>query len=406
MSVPRVAQDNVESRARVSRLFPARPAPEPTVRVLHVYKSWSADAYGGIEGFLSTLGSTSRRFGIDTRIMYLAPGRKVRRVRRDGITAYRFPQDGQVASMGLSWSLLWAYRRLTAWADVLHFHFPWPYGDLVHLVTGVRKPFVVTYHSDVVRQRSLNCLYAPLRHWFLGRAARVIATSDNYLRTSRVLRQLGQRARVIPLGMEDAGRGPGVPLRSAYWRHRLGDDFVLFIGVLRYYKGLHLLLQAAEDIRARIVIAGSGPCEQALRAQAKIMGVTNVTFVGEVDPLDKDALFRLSALFVFPSHLRSEAFGLSLVEAAMYGKPQVSCDLGTGTTYINRHEETGLVVEPGNPRALSAAVNRLLADRREREVFGRNGRKRYLELFTAEGMAEAYATEYRNVVTEARAWKR
>jgi rhamnosyl/mannosyltransferase len=206
--------------------------------------------------------------------------------------------------------------------------------------------------------------------------------------------------------MEDAGRGPGVPLRSAYWRHRLGDDFVLFIGVLRYYKGLHLLLQAAEDIRARIVIAGSGPCEQALRAQAKIMGVTNVTFVGEVDPLDKDALFRLSALFVFPSHLRSEAFGLSLVEAAMYSKPQVSCDLGTGTTYINQHEETGLVVEPGNPRALSAAVNRLLADRREREVFGRNGRKRYLELFTAEGMAEAYATEYRNVVTEARAWKR
>ena len=90
----------------------------------------------------------------------------------------------------------------------------------------------------------------------------------------------------------------------------------------------------------------------------------------------------------------------------MYGKPQVSCDLGTGTTYINRHEETGLVVEPGNPGALSAAVNRLLGDRREREAFGRNGRKRYLELFTAEGMAEAYATEYRNVVMEARAWKR
>lgn len=406
MSLPIVIQKNIETARRVSRQFPAQVAVEPPVRVLHVYKSWSADAYGGIEGFLSTLGSTARRYGIDTRIMYLAPGQRVRRVRRDGITAYRFPQDYQVASMGISWSLLMAYRRLTAWADVLHFHFPWPYGDLVHFVTGVRKPFVVTYHSDVVRQRSLNCLYAPLRHWFLNRAARVIATSQNYMRTSPVLRRLGPTTRVIPLGMEDAGRGTGVPLRSAYWRHRLGEDFVLFIGILRYYKGLHLLLQAARDIQARIVIAGSGPCERALRAQAKMLGLTNVIFIGEVDPLDKDALFRLSTLFVFPSHLRSEAFGLSLVEAAMYGKAQVSCDLGTGTTLINVHEETGLVVEPGNPQALSAAVNRLLGDRRERELFGRNGRKRYLELFTAESMAEAYAAEYRHVVAEARACKR
>jgi O-antigen biosynthesis rhamnosyltransferase len=405
MSLPIVIAKNVDTARRISRQFPTHVAVEPPVRVLHVYKSWSADAYGGIEGFLSTLGSTARRYGIDTRIMYLAPGKQVRRVRRDGIAAYRFPQDYQVASMGISWSLLMAYRRLTAWADVLHFHFPWPYGDLVHLVTGVRKPFVVTYHSDVVRQRSLNCLYAPLRHWFLNRAARVIATSQNYMRTSPVLRRLGHTTRVIPLGMEDAGRGTGVPLRTAYWRHRLGENFVLFIGILRYYKGLEILLRAARDIHARIVIAGSGPCECALRAQAKMLGLNNVIFVGEVDPLDKDALFRLSALFVFPSHWRSEAFGLSLVEAAMYGKAQVSCDLGTGTTFINVHEQTGLVVEPGNPQALSAAVNRLLGDRRERELFGRNGRKRYLELFTADRMAEAYAAEYRHVATEARAWK-
>jgi rhamnosyl/mannosyltransferase len=166
------------------------------------------------------------------------------------------------------------------------------------------------------------------------------------------------------------------------------------------------LLQAAPHISAHIVIAGSGPCEQAHRTLAKVLGLTNVTFLGAVDPLDKDALFRLSALFVFPSHLRSEAFGMSLIEAAMYGKAMVSCDLGTGTTFINVHEKTGLVVRPHDPGALTSAVNRLLANRRERELFGQNGRKRYLELFTAEGMASAYATEYRSVMREAQEWKR
>lgn len=374
---------------------------ESGIRVLHVYKSWSADAYGGIEGFISTLALSAQQYGIHSRIAYLAPAERLRRVRHDGITAYRFRQDGQIASTGFSLSLLLAYRRLAEWADIVHFHFPWPYGDFVHWCSRAKKPFVVTYHSDVVRQRGLNCLYTPLRRWFLGRACRVVATSHNYLCTSPVLRRLGRTTRVIPMGIEDKGQGAGVSLRSAYWRHRIGEEFILFIGVLRYYKGLHLLLQAASDIHAHIVIAGSGPCEPAHRMLAKRLGLRNVTFLGAVDPLDKDALFRLSALFVFPSHLRSEAFGLSLVEAAMYGKAMVSSELGTGTTYINIHGETGLVVEPNNSPALAQAVNRLLANRRERELLGRNGRKRYLELFTADTMARAYAEEYRSVLQEA-----
>jgi glycosyltransferase involved in cell wall biosynthesis len=400
---------HADSRTAVERLpsISRRPGQAPPLRVLHVYRSWSADAYGGIEGFLTTLGTGVRRYGIDSRIVYLAPGTHVRRVRQEGMIGYRFPLDVEIASNGISLSLLWAYRRLAQWADLLHFHFPWPYGDLVHLLSRMRTPYVVTYHSDVVRQRWLNVLYTPLMHWFLGRAARVIASSHNYLRTSPVLKQCGDKVRVSPLGLDDSGRGPGLPLRMAYWRHRLGRDFVLFVGVLRYYKGLHVLLQAARQIQSRIVIAGSGPVEKSLRAQAKKLGLSNVTFLGEVDPLDKDALYRLASLFVFPSSLRAEAFGLSLVEAAMYGKAMVSCELGTGTSFINVHEQTGLVIEPGDPQALSVAVNRLLADRRLRETFGRNGRKRYLDLFTADTMAERYAAEYHDVfATGGSAWKR
>jgi O-antigen biosynthesis rhamnosyltransferase len=375
------------------------------IRVLHIYKSWSPDRYGGVERIITTLGAGGRAYGIESRVAYLGPGQRVKLVHHHGVAGYRFPLGLEVASTGMSLAFLLAYRRLTAWADILHFHFPWPYGDLIHCLSGVGKPFLITYHLDITKQRVLNILYAPLRSSFFKRAARVIATSQNYMNSSPVLRRFTDRTRVIPLGIEDEAQGAGIPLRQAYWRHRLGGAFVLFIGVLRYYKGLHVLLDAAPSIRHHIVIAGTGPCEQALKRQAKILGLTNVSFLGEIDQLDKDALYRLSTVFVFPSHLRSEAFGLSLVEAAMYGKPLVSCEIGTGTSFVNVHERTGLVVEPGNPQALSTAVNRLLVDRRERERFGRHARKRYQEQFIAERMVADYAREYRAVLMEKLTWK-
>ena len=64
-------------------------------------------------------------------------------------------------------------------------------------------------------------------------------------------------------------------------------------------------------------------------------------------------------LFPFPSHLRSEAFGISLLEGAMFGKPMISSEIGTGTSYINIAGETGLVVPPNAPQALHEAMRQL-----------------------------------------------
>ena len=381
-------------------------APARPIRVLHIYKSWSPDTFGGVEQCITLLSAGGWAHGIDSRVAYLAPGRRITAVRHRGIAGYRFPLQWEVASTGLSLPFLFGYRRMTRWADILHFHFPWPYADLAHRLSGVRKPLLVTYHLDITRQRALGTLYAPLRAWLLRRAVRVIATSENYVQSSPVLRRLHRQTTVIPLGVEDAARGTAHPARSAYWRHRFGKGFVLFVGVLRYYKGLDVLLEAAASIEARIVIVGSGPCEEALKRQARESRVAHVSFVGQVDALDKDALYRLSSVFVFPSHVRSEAFGLALLDASMYGKPSVSCELGTGSSFINLHEETGLVVAPARPQELSAAVNRLLRNRHERDRFGRNARKRYLEHFTADGMVARYAREYRDIAEEHMAWKR
>ncbi|PKD78411.1 glycosyltransferase, partial [Escherichia coli] len=101
-----------------------------------------------------------------------------------------------------------------------------------------------------------------------------------------------------------------------------------------------------------IVIVGAGPIESELREQAQNLGLKNVHFLGALPDEDKSALLTLSYGIVFPSHLRSEAFGISLLEGAMYRKPMISSEIGTGTTFINVNDQTGLVIPPSDPSAL------------------------------------------------------
>ena len=111
--------------------------------------------------------------------------------------------------------------------------------------------------------------------------------------------------------------------------------------------------------------------------------------MGAVSDADKEALLALSLCFIFPSHLRSEAFGIALLEAARAGKPMITCEIGTGTTYVNVDRETGLTTPPANPVALADAMSEMWADRTSAFRWGENARARYEALFTAEKMARA-----------------
>lgn len=76
--------------------------------------------------------------------------------------------------------------------------------DLVHFLTGMNKPSVVTYHSDIIRQRVLLKLYRPLMGRFLHSVDRIAVASPNYFSTSDVLRQYREKTRVITYGLDKA----------------------------------------------------------------------------------------------------------------------------------------------------------------------------------------------------------
>jgi glycosyltransferase involved in cell wall biosynthesis len=290
---------------------------------------------------------------------------------------------------------------LAKWADVIHYHFPWPFADLMHLAVRPKAPAVMTYHSDIVRQRWLGRAYSPLMHRMLGAMSAVVATSPAYRRTSSVLSDtsLQEKVRVIPLGIDERsyprGGDDGVLRRLGLLEQA---PFFLFVGVLRYYKGLHTLITAAASVGARVVIAGSGPEGTPLQEQARKLGAANVTFAGQVTDAEKVALLKHCRALVLPSHLRSEAFGMVLVEAAMFGKPMISCEIGTGTSFVNADGETGIVVPPENPSELAGAMNRLMEDKGLALRFGQAARLRYEQMFSGEALGKAYAALYQEVV--------
>jgi glycosyltransferase involved in cell wall biosynthesis len=370
------------------------------MRVLHFYRTYFPDTVGGIEQVINQLARGTAALGIDTEVLSLSRERRAETIELDGHLAHSAKLDFQIASTGFSTSAFSRFSQLAAKADIIHYHYPWPFMDLVHLATRVRKPSVVTYHSDIIRQKHLFKLYKPLKQRFLASVNRIVATSPNYLETSHVLDRYRDKTTVIPIGLDKASYPDPSPALIEQWRTRFGGRFFLFVGMIRYYKGLHILLDAVKDTEFPVVIVGSGPVENELKQQARELGLRNVHFLGAISEVDKVALLKLCYGLVFPSHLRSEAFGVSLLEGAMYGKPLISSEIGTGTSYINLHQKTGLVVPPSDPQALRAAMQTLWDNPALAQEMGGNGEARYWEYFTAQKMAQSYAELYRTVVAE------
>ncbi|WP_282410996.1 glycosyltransferase family 4 protein [Pseudomonas sp. PS02303] len=370
------------------------------MRVLHFFKTYLPDSVGGIEQVIFQLCESGAQHGVESQVLTLSADPTPPVMQLGQHEVHRAKLDIQFASTGFSWSVFKQFRELAAEADVVNYHFPWPFMDLVHFTSSLNKPSVVTYHSDIIRQKHLLKFYRPLMNRFLANADRIVAASPNYFHTSEVLQQFQHKTRVIPYGLNKAGYPQPDSDRMARWRQTLGDKFFLFVGVMRYYKGLHILLNALKDLDYPMVIVGAGPLETELHAQAAALGLRNIHFLGRLGEEDKAALLQLSYAIVFPSHLRSEAFGISLLEGAMYGKPMISSEIGTGTSYINIHNETGLVVPPSNPQAFREAMRTLWEDPVCAAAMGVKAEARYRQLFTADEMGRKWTALYEELLEE------
>ena len=372
------------------------------MHILQIYKDYPP-VLGGIEHHLRNLSEGLLSHGFQITVLVTSPGpQTVVEHIGAGLEIIRAGRNISVASTPLSLDFILQAQHIQP--DLIHLHFPYPPGDLAALRVPGRPPLIVTYHSDIVRQRTLRQLYHPLMCYTLDHAVRILATSPDYVQSSAILQDYVHKIRVIPLGIE-IERFAQLPedrvfgLRATL-QANCDDVLLLFVVRLRYYTILRFLLDAMPHfLGARLLVAGSGPEGQALRRQVHILGLEQrVHFLGDVSEALLPALYRAADIFVLPAHVRAEALGLAQIEAMASGLPCISTKLGTGTTYANRHGITGLSVMPGDVATLAHAINTLVADPMLRCRYGAAAMRRARALFSSEAMVEAVAGVYREVL--------
>lgn len=365
------------------------------MRVLHVYKSFDP-VRGGIENHIRALATAQAKTGEDVTVLAASHRGKPRQERIDGVTVVRAPSLGTLASMPLSPSL--ALQVAARAADVCHVHSPFPLGELANWILGRAGATVITHHSDIVRQRRALRLYGPLLRRILDASDAIVATSPPYVTTSPWLAPIRDRVSVVPLGV-DLARFDGAR------RSPRGEPRVLFVGRLRYYKGVDVLLRAIARVpESTLDIVGDGPMAEPWRRLARDLELeARVRFHGEVTDEELLRFYREAQVLALPSSQRAEAFGLVLLEAMACELPIISTELGTGTSWVNRDGETGVVVPPGDDDALGRALHRLLTDRPLRERLGRAARSRVESDFTLSRMCCNVAAVYQGALEKRRA---
>lgn len=365
------------------------------MKVLHFYKSSFPDTYGGVEKFIDTLCRESNKLGVENKVLSLSKSPSKNPIQMNGYEVIQVKEDLFVASTGFSISAIKKFKQLANEADIVHYHFPNPFADILHFICNIKKPTIVTYHSDILKQKILLQIYKPLRDSFLKSVDCIVATSPNYFVTSTVLQKFHNKTSVIPIGI-DLDDYPKINDSIAKtFKEKLKMPFFLFVGALRYYKGLHIAIEAAViDQDINIVLAGVGGIKEELEKQVKSLQLKNVKFLGSIDEDEKVVLLSQCYGFIFPSHLRTEAFGISLLEASAFGKPMISCEIGSGTSFVNKHNETGIIINPGSSKELYDAMKFLLDNEDIAKEMGRRAKIRAKELFSSMEQAKSYYKTY------------
>ncbi|MBC7260476.1 MAG: glycosyltransferase, partial [Chloroflexi bacterium] len=368
------------------------------MKILYIYKDYYP-VVGGIENHIRMLAEALAQQGHQVQVLVTHPTARTHVEEINGVQVFKAGRLATISSAPISLSLFaWAHRLE---ADIAHLHFPYPIGELAYLLAGRSRKMVITYHSDIVRQKYLLQVYKPFLYRLLARADKITVSSPNYIQSSPYLRPLADKCVVIPHGtdLQRFAETEAVRQRAKEIRGRYATPLILFVGLLRYYKGLSFLIEAMPAIAATLLIVGQGPEGKKWQALSQQLGLgEKVVFLGRVSDEELVALYHACDVFVLPAIHRSESWGAVQVEAMACGKPVISTELGTGTSFVNVHGQTGFVVPPKDSAALAEAINTLLQNEPLRKEMGQRARQRAFSEFSLPTMVERVLNLYHQVL--------
>lgn len=282
--------------------------------------------------------------------------------------------------------IAWLRKHKTGY-DIIHIHHPDPMACLALRLSGYKGKVVLHWHSDILKQKGLLRLYTPLQKWLIRRADRIVGTTPVYVGASPALARAGGKLSYIPIGIEDN-------MRSDVHAGNAGDSVrtIFSMGRLVPYKGFCHLIDAAKYLPAdyRIVIGGEGPLHRELQQRIDALdSPCKVELKGYLSNGEAREMFNGCDIFVLPSVMKTEAFGIVQLEAMSCSKPVVATRIpGSGTSWVNEDGVSGINVPVADPGAIADAVMNICSDPATYGDYCRCARKRYEGMFTLDGMID------------------
>ncbi len=343
---------------------------------------------GGIETVIQNM-AEGLKDRTNMQVLVCQEKGKTREEKINGVNVTRCGSLGVFFSMPVSFSFLTQFRKKSRTADIVHIHMPFPLADVACLLSGYRGKVVLSWHSDVVKQKKLMLIYKPFMQWLLKRANKIIVATEGHINGSAYLKPYREKCVIIPYGIKTDDYKC---IRQENFL-KLSDSRnkkILFIGRLVYYKGTDVLINAlAQTKGSEVFIVGKGTLEAELKEQVRKLGLEErVHFLGVLEDTDIKKALNDCDFFVLPSVANSEAFGIVQSEAMICGKPVINTSLPTGVPYVSIDNETGFTVPPQNISKLAEAIQELTDNDDLRNKFGFNAEKRAREQFSMEKMLD------------------
>lgn len=377
-------------------------APDRTGRTTRILQLTSTAGYYGAESMLVNLAKALNAEDCDNVIAVFRHSKNphtelVDRAREMGLKAEIIHCEGR-----LDWKAVRTIRALMDQhgIDLVHAH-----SSKANFYASVaaaprHTPLVATYHLDWPDRGAALYCYHLLDRVLLRRFRRVVAVSEAIGKSLHRAGLNGSKVCSIANGIDVA---PFVRAAADPSPAQTGSRIVIgVVGRLTPQKGHAYLLQAAPEIlreypAAVFLFAGDGPERQQLETVARSLGVEgHVIFAGARS--DMPAVYASIDILVLPSV--NEGMPMTLIEALAARKPVVASNVGDVSKLI-QNGKTGLLVEPGDPAALRAAILRLLGDQQLRETVAAHGQQWACDNFSAAGMARRYRAVYDEVLDEA-----
>lgn len=364
------------------------------MKILHLSKYYKP-FNGGVESVVADLAEEQASTSHTVTVIAVHPGKTLCDSIINGVRVINCKLNATVASTPISLTYINKVIEEIDNCDVVHIHLPNPTANLAlllaHVVKKKRKCIIVHWHSDIIKQKKLMYFYNPFVRMLLKLASRIIVTSDNYLDNSEQLVGFKDKCVVVPIGIESLSSLIRTDVVEDIQNKYKGKRIVFSLGRHIYYKGFEYLVEAAKDVENTVfLIGGVGPDTDVYkRLVVKYKVDEKVFFLGKIESVLLPSFYKAADVFCFPSIEKSEAYGVVQLEAMSVGTPVVSTEIvGSGVSWVNQHNISGLICQPKDVCGLSNTLSLLLNSERTLERLSLGAEKRYLDYFTRRKMVE------------------